>query len=1219
MDMPPANAIPVGSWDLPHGLSLDSPSSDPVTLNTARYNWNAPQSRDQSQILFNLLQDLRHQGYLWLKTLPPPGNRIQIYVLDTTNLKLDHEPAMKALELVLLHLNVDPDAFMDPSSQSRRTLFQDDWSKNLYDIYMDIPSPYSAKDPIKANSMENTESNEGSLLALEALEPGCLPGMRTELYPYQKHSVWKMMTRERCPNFLYDPSVVSALDMDKRPYFLSIKPAGVAGVYRQMTSRFDDTRGGILCEEMGSGKTIICIALILLTKDHFSVPPLGISRHCVVNNQLYEWDILRESFIKADAKVPSLFDQALVTARMHGLPYRQWEHSLGINAEKLDNVHVYYYPTINNARSGRLRGKLDRKEKKKVYLSRTTLVVVPDNLMDQWALEIYKHTESDKNALSFLTIPNGHQVIPEPLELMKYDLVLIAQNRLSTEHKRTKPTKGAICNECSVLYRKHCPHVSWVDSPLRRIHWQRVIVDEGHSMASKWTDCALLVEDLFVSYRWLCTGTPTPNLAQLEVTEQARVTDQDIDRLSNMFASFFKIGPFDSDLLTLRNAVVAHAKISGQRLSSISHGGSSLQSSSTSLVVLSAIARLGRLLDRVMVRNRRQDLRKDIELPPLYERVVELDLDRIQAMTLNCQIAQIQANAVLSQREDEDYFFHERNTKHLAQAIKNLNACCFWYPGGDDFKDSLEQTLGHVQEAQYRQQQPDCLDRYSDEDLQLLMEIRDHVQNALSDPAWLKIQHKKEVAYYCRDIPLDLQTKVLVPAYKHGLSASNRVCIASGDDIRALRKSVAIATSQPDPLIDQLHPLSKDKENTDEMSEDVRVQLSKAVVESSTSTKLNYIVEQVLKYHGQEKSIVFCQTDDAVYYIREYLELAKIRCLVYHGKMSLRERSSAITTFMSSENAAVLIMNIDIAAYGINLPTASRVYFVSPVWEAAKRQQAIKRAHRIGQTRPVYVETLVVRDSFEHWILDRSVARENEKNLGRGGTDAVGGRAHRALASDKVMHELFKTLKFFHPMSRTRGSSHQEIDLHSLEIPVIYPTRQPNAQNRRVIEEEEKHDVNTDADDVLMGEQSHGRSEGSPPQRPSKVRFASLEVSDTDMEGIMESSGSRSREVVDMGMRVDIDQDEEYDDWSDGEGDREIILEDEPQMMSDASAPEKHIALTEENENDLPSPVPEVMDISSESEPCHLVSPSAVLDGGQRREASKDLENGHGLKRIRFE
>jgi len=325
---------------------------------------------------------------------------------------------------------------------------------------------------------------------------------------------------------------------------------------------------------------------------------------------------------------------------------------------------------------------------------------------------------------------------------------------------------------------------------------------------------------------------------------------------------------------------------------------------------------------------------------------------------------------------------------------------------------------------------------------------------------------------------------------------------------------------------------------------------------------------------------------------------------------------------MSSENVAALIMNIDIAAYGINLPTASRVYFVSPVWEAAKRQQAIKRAHRIGQTRPVYVETLVVRDSFEHWILDRSVARENEKNNSHGSKDAVGGgRAHRALASDKVMHELFKTLKFFHPMSRA-GSSHQEIDLHSLEkIPVIYPARQLSARNRHVEEEEASHEVNTDTDDILMGERPQMHSGGSPPQRPRKVRFASLEGDDADMEGDVEGLGSKERDDPHMGTTIDIDLDQEDDDSTDKEDDRDILLEGEQQsaIKSPPSTLEELVHVTEEDEDDLPSPVPEVMDISSESEPYHLVSPPALPGGSQRREASKDLDNVHSLKRIRFE
>lgn len=70
-------------------------------------------------------------------------------------------------------------------------------------------------------------------------------------------------------------------------------------------------------------------------------------------------------------------------------------------------------------------------------------------------------------------------------------------------------------------------------------------------------------------------------------------------------------------------------------------------------------------------------------------------------------------------------------------------------------------------------------------------------------------------------------------------------------------------------------------------------------------------------------------------------------------------------------------MHVDRAAFGINIPEASRMFFVSPVWELAKEQQAIKRAHRIGQTRPVHVEILIARDTIEHalWVRRENLRR----------------------------------------------------------------------------------------------------------------------------------------------------------------------------------------------------------------------------------------------------
>jgi len=62
-------------------------------------------------------------------------------------------------------------------------------------------------------------------------------------------------------------------------------------------------------------------------------------------------------------------------------------------------------------------------------------------------------------------------------------------------------------------------------------------------------------------------------------------------------------------------------------------------------------------------------------------------------------------------------------------------------------------------------------------------------------------------------------------------------------------------------------------------------------------------------------------------------------------------------------------MKTELAAYGINLVAATRIFLVDPLWDSAKESQAIKRAHRIGQTKEVFVEKLIMQHSIEEIIL----------------------------------------------------------------------------------------------------------------------------------------------------------------------------------------------------------------------------------------------------------
>jgi SNF2 family DNA or RNA helicase len=51
--------------------------------------------------------------------------------------------------------------------------------------------------------------------------------------------------------------------------------------------------------------------------------------------------------------------------------------------------------------------------------------------------------------------------------------------------------------------------------------------------------------------------------------------------------------------------------------------------------------------------------------------------------------------------------------------------------------------------------------------------------------------------------------------------------------------------------------------------------------------------------------------------------------------------------------------------YSLNLTAASRVHLLEPQWNPSLEDQAMARAHRLGQTRPVTTIRYVMENSFE--------------------------------------------------------------------------------------------------------------------------------------------------------------------------------------------------------------------------------------------------------------
>lgn len=81
-------------------------------------------------------------------------------------------------------------------------------------------------------------------------------------------------------------------------------------------------------------------------------------------------------------------------------------------------------------------------------------------------------------------------------------------------------------------------------------------------------------------------------------------------------------------------------------------------------------------------------------------------------------------------------------------------------------------------------------------------------------------------------------------------------------------------------------------------------------------------------------------------------------------------RESVINRFMGNPSCHFFLISLKAGGVGLNLTNADYVFLLDPWWNRAAEEQAISRAHRIGQRRSVFVYRFISRDTLEEQILD---------------------------------------------------------------------------------------------------------------------------------------------------------------------------------------------------------------------------------------------------------
>ncbi|GMF56829.1 unnamed protein product [[Candida] boidinii] len=305
-----------------------------------------------------------------------------------------------------------------------------------------------------------------------------VPGLKNTLYRYQCETVLKMIDREINSKTRLRTNLVeignnkicrTSSRETLKPFFFDIQKLE----FRQKSLLFKTPRGGILAENMGLGKTFICLALICITKLQITEIPKE----------------LRETKLY-DPKCLKLIDYSIRHINRNSISWKEYADSFPTSCIKLLKSRAAYFEIDKNVsnveslnesepkgyrRNLRIKESPSKKNKIRLHLCSTTLLVVPDNLAPQWKAEIKKHIIP--GYLKVIEILDFKSEIPKIEMLIQADVVLMSLGAFSNQAK-------------------------YEDSNLRKLYWKRLIIDEGHRMNSKDARAVTLANELYIERKW---------------------------------------------------------------------------------------------------------------------------------------------------------------------------------------------------------------------------------------------------------------------------------------------------------------------------------------------------------------------------------------------------------------------------------------------------------------------------------------------------------------------------------------------------------------------------------------------------------------------------------------------------------------------------------------------------------------------------------------------
>ncbi|XP_066307949.1 F-box protein At3g54460-like isoform X2 [Miscanthus floridulus] len=600
-------------------------------------------------------------------------------------------------------------------------------------------------------------------------------------------------------------------------------------------------------------------------------------------------------------------------------PYYKIFQAFGLVRKIEKGVTRWYYPSMLDDLSfdsAALGAALEKPlDSTRFYLSTATLIVVPANLIDHWTTQIQRHVSSD----TLNVFVWGDHKKPSAHNLAwDYDIVITTFSRLSAEWGPKKR------------------------SPLKQIHWFRVILDEGHTLGSSLalTNKLQMAVALVASNRWILTGTPTPNTPTSQVAHLHPMLKFLHDETYGENYQSWDSGihrPFEAQMEEGR-------------------------------------VRLVQLLQRTMISARKADLKN---IPPCIKKITYLDFNEGHAKSYNELVVTIRRNILMADWSDPSHvesLLNPKQWKFRATTLKNVRlSCCVAghikvAEAGQDIQETMDELVQHG------------LDPSSDE-YQLIRYSLLNGASCVRCRVWCRLP----VITPCRHL-LCLDC-VALDSEKCTLPGCGNQYEMQSPETRARPENPNPKWPVPKDLI-ELQPSYKQ----DDWDPDWQ---------STSSSKVAYLIEKLrsLRETGDNITNSVGHANTPSYQPQAMFDKVIIFSQFLEHIHVIEQQRSALMKFQEDPTCMALVMD-GTAALGLDLSFVTHVFLMEPIWDRSMEEQVISRAHRMGATRPIHVETLAMRGTVEEQMLkllqDSSACRKIV-NKGTGSTDNEGGRSHRSL------------------------------------------------------------------------------------------------------------------------------------------------------------------------------------------------------------------------------